>query len=141
MLDAGIDDWATLYERRLQTWLSALEEAEQDMGPGSFLLSASMRESWTTGRFWPNYAARKSLAFGTIYWKYLDERFFGEREKDRPTTSELWKTRIHLLTPEERSAMERMVQRRTEEAKVRVLVEWEDVEAKGLSCLPFCLTS
>ncbi|EKD15632.1 phosphotransferase [Drepanopeziza brunnea f. sp. 'multigermtubi' MB_m1] len=118
MWDAGIDDWATLYERRLQTWLSALVEAEQDMARAR--------------RFWLNYAARKSWAFDKIYWKYLDERFFGEREKDTPTASELWKTRIHLLTPEERSAMERMVQRKTEEAKFRVLVKWEDVEAREL---------
>jgi len=46
-----------------------------------------------TGRFWLNHAARRSWVFDTIYWKYLDERFFGERGEDGPT-AELWKTRV-----------------------------------------------
>lgn len=75
--DAGIDDWASNYERRLKTWLVALEEAEQAMGPGS-LLSAH------TGRFRLNTAARKSWAFDTVSWKYLDKRFFGKREEGIP---------------------------------------------------------
>lgn len=68
MWDDGIDDWTKVYERRLETWLSAMEEAEQDtaLGPDSLLLLAYMRESWSTGRFWLNYAARKSWAFDTI---------------------------------------------------------------------------
>ncbi|XP_044719873.1 phosphotransferase enzyme family domain-containing protein [Hirsutella rhossiliensis] len=80
MWDDGIDNWTSVYERRLQTWLSAIEEAEQDINPGSLMLAAYMRESWVTGRFWLNYAARKSWAFDTVYWKYLDERFFAKRD-------------------------------------------------------------
>lgn len=60
MWDEGIGNWVEVYERRLQTWLLALEEAEKEMAPGSLLLSAYMRGSWATGRFWLNYAARKS---------------------------------------------------------------------------------
>jgi Ser/Thr protein kinase RdoA (MazF antagonist) len=48
--DDGIEDWASVYERRLKTRLSAVEEAEKDASPGSLLLSAYMRESWETGR-------------------------------------------------------------------------------------------
>lgn len=99
------------------------------MGEDSLLLSAYMRESWTTGRFWLSYAARKSWAFDTIYWKYLDERFFGAREGDIPA-EELWKTRVQLLRADERAAMESMVQTKMEESKERVLVEWEAEEAK-----------
>jgi hypothetical protein len=128
MWDEGIDNWASVYERRLQTWLSATEEAEQDMAPGSLLLSAYMRESWATGCFWLNYAARKSWAFDTIYWKYLDERFFGKREEGVPA-QELWKTRVQLLNQDERDAMELLVQTKMEESKERVLVEWEAAEA------------
>ncbi|KAJ6442404.1 hypothetical protein O9K51_05963 [Purpureocillium lavendulum] len=131
MWDAGIDDWTSAYERRLETWLSAMEEAEKDMEPGAFLLSAHMRESWTTGRFWLNYAARKSWAFDTIYWKYLDERFFGKRLIDVPM-DELWKARIDLLSREEREAMEPLVQRKMKESTERVLVEWDDAEAVAL---------
>ena len=126
--DHGIDDWTNIYEQRLRVWLLAMEEAEREMSPGSFQLSRYMQESWETGRFWLNYAARKSWAFDTIYWKYLDERFFGERE-DIPT-EELWKTRVHLLSKEEQAAMEPLVQTKMEESRERVLVEWEAAEAR-----------
>lgn len=127
----GIDDWASLYETRLPTWLSALEKAEQNLAPGAFLISEYMRESWATGRFWLNYAARKSYAFDAIYWKYLDERFFGKREGgDEIPDQELWKTRVHLLSQDELAAMEPLVRTKMEEAKEQVLVEWEAKEAQ-----------
>ncbi|KAF4986587.1 hypothetical protein FDECE_15870 [Fusarium decemcellulare] len=129
MWDSGIEDWKSIYESRLDTWISAMEEVEHDMKPGSLLLSAYMRESWTTGRFWLNYAARKSWAFDTIYWKYLDEKFFGERSKDIPM-EELWKARVHLLSEQERAAMEPLVQAKMEESKDRILVEWGAEEAR-----------
>ncbi|KAH8201105.1 hypothetical protein TruAng_004732 [Truncatella angustata] len=129
MWDDGIEDWTSVYEIRLKTWLSAMEEVEKEASPGSLLLSAYMRESWETGRFWLNYAARRSWAFDTIYWKYLDEKFFGEREGDIPM-EELWKTRVHLLSEEERAAMEPLVQIKMEESKERILVEWDATDAK-----------
>ena len=114
-----------------------MEEVEKDTSPGLLLLSAYMRESWETGRFWLNYAARKSWAFDTIYWKCLDERFFGERGEDVPT-EELWKARVHLLSEEERAAMEPLVQTKMEESEKRVLVEWDDAKARQrLSSLLF----
>lgn len=82
MWDAGIDNWAQTYESRLDTWLPAMEEAERSACSVSgsestkYPLSAYMRQSWETGRFWLSYAARKSWAFDTIFWKYLDQRFF-----------------------------------------------------------------
>jgi hypothetical protein len=58
---------------RLKTWLSAMKKAEESMGLESLLfeLSLYMQESRDTGRFWLNYAARKSRAFNIIFWKYL----------------------------------------------------------------------
>ncbi|UNI22995.1 hypothetical protein JDV02_008837 [Purpureocillium takamizusanense] len=129
MWDEGIDDWASTYERRLQTWLSAVEETEQEFPTGALLLSRYMRDSWASGRFWLNYAARKSWAFDTIYWKYLDQRFFGKRAEDVPT-DELWKTRVHLLIEEEQAAMESLVQMKMEESKTRILVQWDDAKAR-----------
>lgn len=131
MWDAGIEDWEKVYEIRLETWITAMEEAESesDMNSGSFLLSAYIRESWTTGRFWLNYAARRSWAFDTIYWKYLDETFFGEREEDIPS-EELWKIRVNLLSQEERTAMEPLVQAKMAESKKRVLIKWDPGMAK-----------
>jgi len=49
-------------------------------------MSIYMRESWETGRFWFSYAARKSWAFDTIFWKYLDKRFFGRQMHNKART-------------------------------------------------------
>jgi hypothetical protein len=133
MWDAGIDDWVKNYELRLETWLSAMKKAEESADSESksteFRLSAYMRESWETGRFWLTYAGRKSWAFDTIFWKYLDERFSGQRE-DRVEQNELWKTRVHLLSEGVRNAMEPFVERKVEEMKERKLVEWDPEAAK-----------
>ncbi|KAF5566752.1 phosphotransferase family [Fusarium phyllophilum] len=115
MWDDGIEDWASTYEQRLETWLSAMEGAEKEAGSG-LRLSTYMRESWATGRFWLNYAARKSWSFDAIYWKYLDEKFFGKREQNYPTEG-LWKARVKLLTENEREAMEVLVKTKVEESK------------------------
>ncbi|TVY38041.1 hypothetical protein LSUB1_G005273 [Lachnellula subtilissima] len=134
MWDAGIDDWVKNYELRLETWLSAIKKAEERSGSKSksmeFPLSAYMRESWETGRFWLTYAARKSWAFDTVFWKYLDERFFGRRE-DGVENNDLWKTRLHLLSEDARNAMEPFVEGKVEEMKERKLVEWDPEAAKS----------
>ncbi|KAM7198513.1 phosphotransferase-3 [Rhypophila sp. PSN 637] len=140
MWDAGVDDWIAKYTSRLETWLSAMEEVERDYGsleqpvgsPTPLRLSAYMRESWSTGRFWLNYAARKSWAFDHVYWNYLDEKFFGERGgKNEDVSKELlWKTRVSLLSENEREAMEHLVQTKMAEASDRRLVEWEEEEAR-----------
>ncbi|RFU32577.1 hypothetical protein B7463_g3765, partial [Scytalidium lignicola] len=130
MWSSGIDNWRKVYDMRLKTWLSAVKQVEKSIDPNSmpFTLSTYMRESWETGRFWLNYAARKSWAFDTIFWKYLDERFFGSRGKDVPE-HDLWKTRAHLLSEEERRAMEPFVERKVEDSKERILVDWDPKEA------------
>jgi hypothetical protein len=42
-----IDDWTKVYDMRLQTWLSAMEKVEKDIGSETllFFLSTHMRES------------------------------------------------------------------------------------------------
>ncbi|KAG4443929.1 hypothetical protein IFR05_000569 [Cadophora sp. M221] len=116
MWDAGIDDWVGNYELRLGTWLSAMKEAEEstdsEFKASELPLSAYMRESWETGRFWLTYAARKSWAFDTVFWKYLDERFFGQREGAR-------------------NGMEPFVERKIEEMKERKLAEWNPEAARS----------
>src|SRR6187402_2695561 len=111
----GIDDWVKNYELRLETWLSAMKEAEESASSESksmeFPLSAYMRQSWKTGRFWLTYAGRKSWAIDAIYWKYLDERFLGRREA-HIEENELWKTRAHLLSEGARNEMEPSVERK-----------------------------
>lgn len=76
------------------------------------------------------YAARKSWAFDTVFWKYLDERFFGRRE-NHAEKNELWKTRVHLLGEGTRDAMELFVEWKVEEMKERKLVEWDPEAAKN----------
>ena len=84
MWNTNINDWAKVYDVRLRTWLRAIKKAEESIETKSkgFTLSTYMRESWETGRFWLNYPARKSCAFDTIFWKYLDKGFFGSRVGD-----------------------------------------------------------
>lgn len=88
-----------------------------------------MKESWETGRFWLHYAARKSWAFDTIFWKYLDKRFFGTREEGI-AEQDLGTTRVHLLSKREGSAMESFVERKMEESKERILFDWDDEQVK-----------
>lgn len=131
--EKGMDDWKSIYETRLITWLVAMKQAEDDMDepqPLPFPLTTYMMESWQTGRFWLNYGARKSWAFDAMYWKHLDERFFGERES-RIQKGDLWKTRVHLLTEQERDAMEPFVQIKMEECKERIIVDWNPEDARA----------
>ncbi|OAQ65777.1 protein kinase-like domain [Pochonia chlamydosporia 170] len=132
MWSSGMDDWIDTYNVRLKTWLLAMEKTERDIKEPNSLaepLSRYMRESWETGRFFLSYGARKSWAFDAMYWKFLDERFFGQRESNI-SKSDLWKTRIHLLTDEERAAMEPFVEKKMAEMKVRRIVHWDPVDAK-----------
>lgn len=133
MWDAGIEDWVRFYEPRLKIWLSAMQKAEATAqlkeGYKGVSLSTYMRESWETGRFWLSYAARKSWAFDALFWKFLDERFFGIRQSGVPK-DEFWKVRIHLLSEGEKIAMERFVEQKIEETKERKLVEWDPTDAQ-----------
>ncbi|KDN67149.1 putative phosphotransferase [Colletotrichum sublineola] len=129
---SGIDEWRETYEMRLKTWLSAMIKAEAEL-PGPIHLSAPlstyMRESWETGRFFLSYGAKKSWAFDTMYWGFLDERFFGDREKG-VLKDDLWRTRVHLLSKDERAAMDPFVERKMAESKERRIVDWDPTEAK-----------
>ncbi|KAF4956497.1 hypothetical protein FGADI_3776 [Fusarium gaditjirri] len=129
-----LEDWRQTYESRLGIWLSAMEKAEASVGAPAcntlpVPLSRYMRESWQTGRFFLSYAARKSWAFDAMYWNFLDERFFGDRDPG-VVKDDLWKTRIDLLSDVERAAMEPFVQRKMAERKERRIVEWDETEAQ-----------
>lgn len=104
------------------------EEDAQEASPFPLPLSTYMRESWDTGRFWLSYGARKSWVFDMAYWRFLDERFFGEREED-VLQSHLWKTRVHLLTDEERDAMEDFVSLKMKESLERKIVDRDPAES------------
>ncbi|KAJ5172682.1 hypothetical protein N7492_005275 [Penicillium capsulatum] len=71
-----MEEFLALYEPRMEQFLRALEQVEseralevkQAAGPS---LSTRMRDSWRTGRFWFDYAARKSFNVDAIYWAAL----------------------------------------------------------------------
>lgn len=78
-LDRGsTEEFRTLYEPRMEQFLRALEQVENvslsgPKEPTGPRLSVRMRDSWATGRFWFNYAARKSFELDGIYWAVLDD--------------------------------------------------------------------
>lgn len=70
---------------------------------------------------------RKSWAFDKIFWKFLDERFFGVREEG-VDEEDLCKSRVGMLTKPEIKAMEIVVKRKLKESEERILVEWEEAQ-------------
>ncbi|KAK0609666.1 phosphotransferase [Bombardia bombarda] len=127
---AGVEGWSKAYEPKLEIWLKAMEDQEDGaVFLNGWPLSAYMRDSWETGRFWINYAARKSWVFDAVFWTFLDERFFGPRDPE-VSDNELWKTRVHLLSQEEQRSMEPFVKRKMDESRDRILVEWDAAEAR-----------
>jgi hypothetical protein len=119
----GIADWVRIYEGRLETFLEVMREREDVMiGDGSLVegerLAGKMRESWETGHFWVRYVARKCWALDSLFWEYINPRFFGD--------SKGWEDRLELLSQEERDEMEEFVQRTMKDAETRVLDDWDD---------------
>ncbi|CEI68011.1 unnamed protein product [Fusarium venenatum] len=112
MWSKGIDDWAETYNERLDTWLLVLEDTEKSAnGKSEYKLSSYMRESWSSGRFWLNYAARKSWAFDTIYWK-----FFGPGEAvDKDS---YWKIRVKFLGEEGKRKTDSLCKERWRRQKI-----------------------
>ncbi|KAG2411759.1 hypothetical protein HFD88_009315 [Aspergillus terreus] len=124
----GLEDWCRVFERRLQTFLKAMADREDEaIGQGRLeehqRLSGPMRDSWESGDFWVTYAARNNFAFDAIYWQKIDQRFFGPS----PSFEDTWKERVALLDAEEKDYMERLVAQKEEEMGSRVLM-WEPDE-------------
>lgn len=66
----------------MEQFLQALERVEEKSAAGGveqlgkeLRLSTRMRDSWKTGRFWFNYAARTCLDMDDIYWHALHDRW------------------------------------------------------------------
>lgn len=88
-------------------------------------LSERMRQSWDSGAFWANYAARRCYGFDPVFWEFLDERFFGDNVQGG------YEGRIHLLSEKARDRMEWLVERKVEENKEQKIVDWDPEEAKA----------
>ncbi|KAM5449941.1 hypothetical protein MaudCBS49596_004704 [Microsporum audouinii] len=120
----GIDGWTKVYEPRLQTFLQVLEQREdvaigRDRLREEERLSSAMRQSWTSGDFWVTYAARKNFAFDSVFWAYINQRYFGDHAS--------WLDQLECLKQGEKEDMEALVERKLEEMKSRALA-WEPDE-------------
>ncbi|KAH7308663.1 phosphotransferase family protein [Stachybotrys elegans] len=140
----GYDGWMKAYEPRLETFLRVLRAEEDKMAaeqgldaslkgltlqqgkPTEKLLSERMRESWATRRWMVNYAARKSWSFDFVWWRFLDQRYFG------PNEVEDHQERLSQLSEEQKSAMVECVSRKVREKSEAKIVHWEDKGAAGL---------
>lgn len=79
----GMDEFLARYVPRMEQFLRAMERVEAKLASTGGLveqrcLSARMRDSWLTGRFWFNYAARTSLDIDDIYWHALHDQTDGD---------------------------------------------------------------
>lgn len=106
--DDGMDDFLASYVPRMEQFLRALERVEAKSplarggGPAAELrLSTRMRESWRTGRFWFNYAARRCLDVDVIYWEALHDHGDGDG--------------LSLLDPATRAEARRLVRTKMEQ--------------------------
>jgi len=139
-MTGGYHEWMEAYEPRLQTFLQVLEAEEAKMTATDLAekvedisldgtketdrpLSQRMRASWEKQTWLLNYAARKSWAFDYIWWKFLDEKYFG------PNEDQDHKIRLELLSEPQRKVMEAFVARKMDESKDNKIVVWEKQNA------------
>ncbi|KID86278.1 phosphotransferase family protein, partial [Metarhizium majus ARSEF 297] len=124
----GYDSWMEVYEPRWNTFLRVLEEEEREKKAQNSScctrdtgvpLSQLMRRSWETKSWMINYAARNSWAFDFLFWRYLDDAYFGRNE------GEDYRGRLDLLSKEETEAMEGLVKIKMEESADRTLIQWD----------------
>jgi hypothetical protein len=75
---------------RKEQFIRAMERAEAKSPPpaGQSCISARMRDSWDSGRFWFNLASRKSFDVDEIYWEALSEKGKGQTILDEATLAE-----------------------------------------------------
>ena len=128
----GLRLWIETYEPRLRIFLRALESEEKKMtarnlddGPAEQPLSKRMRESWEKRVWMINYAARNSWAFDFIWWKFLDESYFGPNEDQDHSI------RLELLSEPQREVMDEFVARKMKESTDKRIVTWEPEEASA----------
>ncbi|KAF9784254.1 hypothetical protein IL306_007722 [Fusarium sp. DS 682] len=137
----GYHAWMDAYEPRLQTFLRVLEAEEKKMAATNLAervsnltladggkteprLSQRMRESWEKRTWMVNYAARKSWAFDFIWWKFLDESYFG------PNDNQDYQARLEWLSGPQRNVMESFVTRKMEDSRNQENGAWVEKDAK-----------
>jgi hypothetical protein len=83
----GKQEFLDLFEPRKEQFIHAMErvEARSALPAGEPRLSARMRESWDSKRFWFNLASRSSFDVDQIYWEVLYKQGLGEAMLDTAT--------------------------------------------------------
>jgi len=108
--------------RKKRTW-SRRRDQKREIVSAVPRLSEQMRQSWETGRWMINYAARKSWMFDLIWWRFLDEWYFGGNEEMD------YKARLGMLSEAEREVMERLVRRKLGEMGLGTSSDRDEEEA------------
>lgn len=125
----GYREWMKAYEPRFNTFIRVLEaeEAKMEMlydgGTAAEPLSTSMRRSWAERDWMVSYAVRDSWAFDFIWWKFLDERYFG------PNEDQDHRARLHLLTEAQKARLSELVAAKADERADRGIFEWDEALA------------
>ncbi|KAM0273889.1 hypothetical protein ACHAQH_008150 [Verticillium albo-atrum] len=91
---SGMEEFRKLYEPRMEQFLRALEFVEgmrvsEEQALAQPRLSTQMRDSWRSGRFWFDYAARKSFDIDAVYWAALHDEGTGIELLDDRARTEL----------------------------------------------------
>lgn len=99
-------EFLALYEPRMIQFLRALEQVQEESGVAVTpqkgpSLAARMRDSWETGRFWFNYAIRKSFDLDVVYWTALrqhdDDKVESLEDEMRPELQSFIQTKMEQL--------------------------------------------
>ncbi|EEH47042.1 uncharacterized protein PADG_03140 [Paracoccidioides brasiliensis Pb18] len=101
-----MEEFVAQYTPRLEQFLYALEQIEAEKcsrKPRMQRISKLMRNSWTSGEFWFNFAARKSLDVDAIFYHQLDKIYYGG------------KADVNLLDDKLRGDLESFVQMKMEQ--------------------------
>lgn len=160
--EKGVGSWVKDYERRLPLFLEAMELEEATLrvpkeksrngggtphsGPqllaideaagsrrSSVPISKRMKRNWESGRFFVDYCTRRNYGFDPVYWKCLDERFFGKNKKSGLVLKRSgYKGRLHLLSERDRAQMEPFVAWKMEDRGDEKVVEWDEKDAKAV---------
>ncbi|TVY25156.1 hypothetical protein LHYA1_G006487 [Lachnellula hyalina] len=85
--EAAKQEFLNLFEPRKEQFIHAMERVEARSARPAWepLLSARMRDSWDSGRFWFNLMSRNSVDVDQIYWQILHREGLGDAMLDTVT--------------------------------------------------------
>lgn len=87
--EEGKEKFLERFEPRKDQFLRAMERVEAKLPSSDGTpLSARMRESWESGRFWFNFASRNSFDLDDVYWEVLHTEEVGAAVEAEVTDEE-----------------------------------------------------